>query len=645
MPTSLTRIFVLLLLLRRSLRALVVVPAVLVLLVLLVLLVAGNPARGQSAVELTEAAALRKRFPPAQYGVLLPGAATVSPAAVHRTWRPMRAGRWRWPGTVRTSVAAGAPARLLSVLADGLRPLPAGTAALWPDPAPPTGARLAAAYLIALLPAATRTGATIRALEPVWYVADSLPAAAGALAGERAGWLLTWGHAQTRVGAWEVLLDEASGQPARAPRDLLSFHHAPNVCSAGPPRDTTARSYVFRPDPLTTAQQPYGRPYLDSLDTDRPALNQQRVLDTLWLTFANDSFRLRNRWFEVAEFDPPARRVVAAPTATGLHFTRSQSGFQQVNAFYHLTRCRHYLARLGFAGLLDQRIRVDASGLGGADQSRFSPLDTTLAFGEGGVDDAEDADVVLHEYLHALAFAAAPGTNIGLERRTLDEGNADYWAAVHSAELGGPAAYGREQVFNWDGHNEFWPGRWVISPKLYPRNLVGNIYLDADVWSATLWQIRAALPPLVADRIWLQHLYSYAPNLTMPQAARLLLQADTLLYGGAHATTIFTYFDDRHILGNHVVVGVGGAVPLAQTAPAAGLHVWATEDFAHGGTARVRAPPGARLVLLNAVGARIWSATTGPDGLLAVPAGPWPAGVYLLRCVDSGRAGVRLLRH
>jgi hypothetical protein len=32
-----------------------------------------------------------------------------------------------------------------------------------------------------------------------------------------------------------------------------------------------------------------------------------------------------------------------------------------------------------------------------------------LAFGEGGVDDAEDVDVVLHEYGHAIQHDTVPG--------------------------------------------------------------------------------------------------------------------------------------------------------------------------------------------------------------------------------------------
>ena len=197
--------------------------------------------------------ALLKQFPAERYGDLSPHLTTRSPRATHRTYRLMRAGRWRWPATVRVSVAQ-ADGRILSSFADQLRPLPAG-ALTSPPPDEASGLRLIEQYLLTQLPPAARFAATIRERVPVWYLADSLTGT------ERAGWLVTWGHPDTRLGAWEAVLDEATGRPAFPPRDLLCYHHGASVNLHRPPppawsRDTTAVASVFRPDPLTTAGQP-----------------------------------------------------------------------------------------------------------------------------------------------------------------------------------------------------------------------------------------------------------------------------------------------------------------------------------------------------------------------------------------------------
>ena len=66
--------------------------------------------------------------------------------------------------------------------------------------------------------------------------------------------------------------------------------------------------------------------------------------------------------------------------------------------------------------------------MGGADNSYFSPTTKPqrIYFGEGGVDDAEDADVCVHEYAHFISYNAANGSNVGAERNSLDEGFGDY---------------------------------------------------------------------------------------------------------------------------------------------------------------------------------------------------------------------------
>ena len=44
-----------------------------------------------------------------------------------------------------------------------------------------------------------------------------------------------------------------------------------------------------------------------------------------------------------------------------------------------------------------------------ADNSFYSPATRKIKYGSGGVDDAEDADVILHEYGHSIQDDQVPG--------------------------------------------------------------------------------------------------------------------------------------------------------------------------------------------------------------------------------------------
>ena len=126
---------------------------------------------------------------------------------------------------------------------------------------------------------------------------------------------------------------------------------------------------------------------------------------------------------------------------------------------------------------LNYQIAVDVYALNGNDNSEFisSTNPPRLNFGQGGVDDAEDADVLIHEYAHAVSHSAAPGSLIGYERLAIDEGFGDYWAAVYSKMLN---EYNYKELYNWDGHNEFWEGRSIDHERKYNDGLNGNKYID-----------------------------------------------------------------------------------------------------------------------------------------------------------------------
>jgi len=246
---------------------------------------------------------------------------------------------------------------------------------------------------------------------------------------------------------------------------------------------------------------------------------------------------------EIQEFSNPVTTITVSDTPV-FYYTRSQQEFEDVNSFYHISEFKNYLEYLGFLALVDYTLVVDAHALNGADNSMYSPP-KSLLFGEGCVDDAEDADVIIHEYVHAITAHAAPNTWVGNERKAIEEGLGDYFATSYTRNIN---PFNWEKMFGWDGNNSCWSGRTTATSKQYPGGITGDIHDDGEIWSSTLMQIWEVIGKETTDSITLESLSSYAKNITMTDAAYLFLDADSLLTGGANYLLSYYWFELRGIL-------------------------------------------------------------------------------------------------
>jgi len=412
--------------------------------------------------------------------------------------------------------------------------------------------------------------------------------------------------------------------------DLLMY-------AAPPETDSTVTAWVFNPDPLTSANQNYGAPYSDQNDQDVAELNAQRAPVQINVTFQNDTFFLRNEYASIEDYSLP-NIAPAYSLSPQFNFTRAQNGFEDVNAYYHITTMQLHMQDLEFTDLVNYPIAIDAHALNGSDNSNFNPgfAPPRLQFGEGGVDDAEDADVVIHEYGHAIMHSAAPNTNNGTQRKTLDEAVGDYFASSYSRAI---SSFRWEDVFTWDGHNEYWLGRSSVSSDHYPEDLQNNIYLDADIWSATLMQIWGDIGREATDAIMLQAAYSFSENMTMPQAAMLFLQADTLLYNGAHFTPIRQRMYDRGLLPWNVGIDetsdIESSFQISGTGPFAASIGSINIESRHAFTASV----------FDATGRSIISKEV-PNGIFSLSPEGLNSGVYLIELrSEKGTETLKVVRH
>jgi len=273
---------------------------------------------------------------------------------------------------------------------------------------------------------------------------------------------------------------------------------------------------------------------------------------TVQLTDLDGSGFLRGRWAEiVSETGNPAY----SPT-NSFSYTRSHDEFEQVMAYYWVTESQKYIQSLGFGtrfrpvNMEPQRLRINQWG---ADNSFATTHKDEIRLGKGGVDDAEDGEVITHEYGHAIHFSQ--NFDFGGEGGAISEGFGDYWAVTTTqvvrqklglAPLTDPAC-----VADWDStsYDPTEPHclRRVDMNLHYPENLTGEVHRDGRIWSRALWDIRNAIGDVRADTSILEGQFDF-PGTTMTDLAASIVAASKTLYGNATANKVRAAFVDRGIL-------------------------------------------------------------------------------------------------
>ena len=212
-------------------------------------------------------------------------------------------------------------------------------------------------------------------------------------------------------GDWELLVDANTGTVWQA-RNLLRFQTA-----------VDGEGLIWDPDPLTRAGVYYGPPYVDNNDANVPVLNAQRGQIVLKdLKFENGKYYLDGPYVKLEDIDTSVLDVFPAlNTADGFNFTRQQQEFEDVMVYYNIDRAGRYLVDLGFTIDSLLAFHADPHGFYNIDNSYYSPFENNCVFGEGGVDDAEDADVLWHEYTHAIMQNIQPWMTYEGETAAIEE--------------------------------------------------------------------------------------------------------------------------------------------------------------------------------------------------------------------------------
>ena len=240
-------------------------------------------------------------------------------------------------------------------------------------------------------------------------------------------------------------------------------------------------------------------------------------------------------------------------------FTRDQDQFEQVMAYYWVTEAQKYIQSLGFGSELpavnkrQQQLKVSQYGL---DNSYQRDKPDYIRLGKGGVDDAEDGEVIVHEYGHAVHAAQVPGFGASVEAGAIGEAFGDYLAmtvghAVATAQ-GVTSRAPLACIMDWDAtsYTATTPHclRRIDTNKHYPEDLRGAVHADGMIWSRALWDIWNALGARTADRIIINAQFRFAPDTSFAAAAQHTVDTAQSMYGAGAAATVGQAFVARGIL-------------------------------------------------------------------------------------------------
>lgn len=335
--------------------------------------------------------------------------------------------------------------------------------------------------------------------------------------------------ARVPLGTWEVFIDAQTGELINRPQDVNRY------------REGQGRVYGFVNAVVATQNNKLSD--LRDSNTAVPSTSYRLVP----LLDLSDSGYLDGLYVSTGGTPRPRR---AFSRTTQFLYWRADGQFEEVMAYYYIDYCQRYIQSLGFTTVNNRQQIVGVNTIG-EDNSFYDPRTKRITFGSGGVDDAEDAEVIWHEYGHAIQDDQVPGFGLSREAGAMGEGFGDYWAASLSAQLS--LGFQDECVADWDAvsYSDTDPPclRRVDGKKHYPEDLIGQVHADGEIWSAALWEIRSALGGVKADTVILQSHFFLSRSAIFRDGAQALLTAATLLnYSDAEKEQIRSVFRRRGIL-------------------------------------------------------------------------------------------------
>jgi len=311
------------------------------------------------------------------------------------------------------------------------------------------------------------------------------------------------------VGAWRIFVDAGSGEVLGEQQELF-----------------TARANVYASNPTASDLEE-----VELLDVDGVLRN-----DYAWTSSCTD--------FDDQAWQCNAKEVQALPDSLGDFFFEplalsTEDPFAEVQMFYHLDLvARWFEDMFGFRTNFGQfgrsieglvNFQLSNAFYGDADGDGTPEV----AFGQGnGVDYAYDADVVYHEFGHAVFGSVVDSGNGRYDEygrlvaaSGLNEGSADFFSMAITLD---------PQVGEYAGGGFGSEGaiRDLEADRFCPADIYGQSHTDGEIWGSLGWNMieDPAIGPEVASHAFFGALNLWGDEPTFGSAGEALLESIEALH-------------------------------------------------------------------------------------------------------------------
>ena len=318
---------------------------------------------------------------------------------------------------------------------------------------------------------------------------------------------------------------------------------------------STGSALVFKVNPVQSSGDQSLTDQQDSA-TAVPASEYARVR----LERLDGSGYLRGRWVTITS-------ATGAPAFSGTNtfdYDRHQDQFEQAMGYYWVDRAQEYLRSLGFGtgaapAIVDESFSVKIDQYGG-DNSYQTDKPYRIRLGKGGVDDAEDAEVIVHEYGHAVHASQVPGFGASEEAGAIGEAFGDYFGVTvgldAAKEQRWPVKAPQPCVMDWDATSYTTTVPHClrrIDTDLTVADKTGEVHDDGRIWSRALWDIRqdyvkAGFTTRAADRTIIDAQFAFRPDTSFDAAASATYREALAVDGPSAARIVLRAFTAREIV-------------------------------------------------------------------------------------------------